>query len=243
MRVVTSLLLMLFSWNAISESELPALDVQKIDNGIYLHRSYKQVKGFGLVDSNGLILVKDNKALIIDTPWSGEDTQLLVTWIKEHNFTLLGSVSTHSHEDRTAGIEWLNSQDIPTFASELTNAFLKRDNKPIASETLKGDHGLLVGEFSEFFYPGKGHAADNIVIWHPESKSLFGGCLVRSLKTVGLGYTVEAYIGNWKHSVIKLTEKYPDAKRIIPGHGDIGNAQLILHTAELVEKNSVQLKP
>lgn len=200
MKLLLVLLLFICSFGASTESALPVVDIQRIDNGIYLHKSYKQVKGFGFVDSNGLTLVRGDKALIIDTPWSENDTQLLVTWIKEHNFTLLGSVSTHSHEDRTAGIELLNSQNIPTFASELTNAFLKRDNKPIASDTLQGEHGLLVGEFSEFFYPGKGHAANNIVIWHPESKSLFGGCLVRSLKTVGLGYTLEAYIGDWKHS-------------------------------------------
>ena len=94
---------------------------------------------------------------------------------------------------------------------------------------------LLAGGLIEVFYPGRGHTIDNIVVWLPESEILFGGCFVRSLGTDGLGYVGEAHIDQWFNSVEKVLLKYPQAKIVVPGHGNAGDIQLLQHTIKLAE--------
>ena len=46
---------------------------------------------------------------------------------------------------------------------------------------------VRAGTYSiEAFYPGPGHSPDNIVVWIPEARVLFGGCLVKSAGAKGL---------------------------------------------------------
>ena len=228
---------LLISSSASASEPIPELVIEKIGKGVFLHKSFNQVDGFGLVSSNGLVVVDNRKAFIVDTPWTDRDTAALVDWIREQNYEPVGSVSTHSHDDRAAGIEWLNEHSIPTFASALTNDFLKAENKATAQFALD-DEVTLADGLIEAYYPGAGHTRDNIVVWLPRSKILYGGCFVRSLSSTGLGYTDEADIDEWAGSVDKVLARYPDARTVIPGHGSSGDITLLMHTRELAESAS-----
>lgn len=218
-----------------AEDKLPELEIKKIHDVVYLHTSYKYVDGFGLVSSNGLVVIEGDKAFLIDTPWSNGDTEKLADWISEKGLELAGCVSTHSHEDRTAGIKWLNSQSVPTYVYKLTNEILKKEGKELAQQTIDKPESGLFEDNVEVFYPGGGHTIDNIVVWLPKSRILFGGCFVRSLQTLSLGYTGEAVIDQWSDSVGKVLSKYPEAKIVVPGHGKIGDIRLLEHTKKLAE--------
>jgi glyoxylase-like metal-dependent hydrolase (beta-lactamase superfamily II) len=221
--------------SVFANEEIPGLIIEEIQEGVYLHESFSRVDGFGLVSSNGLVVVDNGKAFIVDTPWSDRDTEKLVMWIKDKDYELLGSVSTHSHDDRTAGIKWLNARLIPTYASTLTNEILKKEGKELAKNSLEGTEFFLANGLIEVFYPGGGHTIDNIVVWLPKSKILFGGCFVRSLDSKNLGYTGEAYIDKWSDSVDKVLLRYPSATLVVPGHGKIGDVQLLIHTKKMAE--------
>lgn len=232
------LLLALISCLSFAGEDLPDLKIIEIDKGVFLHKSYSQVDGWGLVSANGLVVVNDRKAFIVDTPWSDRDTEKLVNWIRSKNYELLGSISTHSHDDRTAGIKWLNNHSITTYATELTNNILRDEGKEQARNSLEGDENAIANGSLEVFYPGGGHTIDNVVVWLPKHKILFGGCFVRSLETNGLGYTGEAHIHEWPSSAEKLLAKYPKAKIVVPGHGNIGDIELLRHTKFLAKKIS-----
>ena len=88
----------------------------------------------------------------------------------------------------------------------------------------------------EIFYPGHGHALDNIVVWIPKYKILYGGCIIKSLESVGVGNTDDANVIEWKESVKKIEVKYDDVKIVVPGHGLFGNNELIEHTINLIEE-------
>ncbi len=223
----------LFAHEKSADSKLPNLEITQIDEGAFLHKSYSQVEGWGLVSSNGLIVVDNNSAFVVDTPWSERDTAKLVNWIKAKNYTLLGSMSTHSHEDRTAGIKWLNNHSIPTYATKLTNELLIKENKTPAIHAMSGTEFSLANGLVEVFYPGGGHTIDNVVVWLPKSNILYGGCFVRSLKSGSLGYTGEAHIEQWPKSVTKVMARYPNAKIVVPGHGSKGDTMLLTHTKAL----------
>ena len=127
MKALLTIFALILIGNAFANDQMPELVIEKIQQDVYLHKSFSLVDGFGLVSSNGLVVIEDAKAFIVDTPWSDRDTENLAKWIKGKNYKLIGSISTHSHEDRTAGIKWLNARSIPTYASTLTNELLERD--------------------------------------------------------------------------------------------------------------------
>ena len=238
MRLHFTALLLLFSLCSLASDDVPELKIKKIEENVFLHTSYSRVDGFGLVSSNGLVIIDNGNAFIVDTPWSDRDTEKLAHWIQENNYELLGSVSTHWHEDRTAGIKWLNDHSISTYATTLTNDILRENKKEPADNNLEEDESTLVNGLIEVFYPGGGHTVDNVVVWLPKSKILFGGCFVRSLDSEGLDYTGEAHIDQWSRSAQNVLPRYPEAKTVIPGHGEIGDIALLKHTKNLAEAAS-----
>jgi metallo-beta-lactamase class B/metallo-beta-lactamase class B GIM len=237
-RLIPAIIQLFLVVNAIADEEVPDLQIEEIQGGVYLHKSFNHVSDFGLLSSNGLVVVDKGKAFIVDTPWSARDTEKLVEWINKKNYTLQGSLSTHSHDDRTAGIEWLNARAIPTYASALTNEFLRKEHKAMAKISFDSEEFSLGDGLMEAFYPGAGHTQDNIVVWLPESELLYGGCFVRSLTSRGLGYTGEADIENWPSSVDSVLSRYPKVKIVIPGHGKPGDIQLLIHTKALARSAS-----
>ena len=53
------------------------IELIKINENFYVHTSWFDFPGFGRFPSNGLIFVKNGKALLIDTPNTNEQTQIL----------------------------------------------------------------------------------------------------------------------------------------------------------------------
>ena len=227
---VLSIFILAISKLAMAEKPLPDLKIQNIEEDIYLHISYENIAGWGLVASNGLIVLDGKNAYIIDTPISTKDTQALVKWIKEQGFILKGSISTHFHGDSAAGIPYLNSVSIPTYASKLTNDLIDKDGRERAKHSFDGVSYWLPKDQIEVFYPGAGHSSDNVVVWMPNKKVLFGGCFVKS---TSLGYLGDADIESWPSSAQALISRYGTAKFVVPGHGEVGDVSLLEDTKML----------
>nr|WP_063860614.1 subclass B1 metallo-beta-lactamase IMP-53 [Pseudomonas aeruginosa]ADF59066.1 IMP-25 metallo-beta-lactamase [Stenotrophomonas maltophilia]ADI49230.1 IMP metallo-beta-lactamase [Pseudomonas aeruginosa]ADK11276.1 IMP-25 metallo-beta-lactamase [Pseudomonas aeruginosa] len=220
------------SITAAGES-LPDLKIEKLDEGVYVHTSFEEVNGWGVIPKHGLVVLVNTDAYLIDTPFTAKDTENLVNWFVERGYRIKGSISSHFHSDSTGGIEWLNSQSIPTYASELTNELLKKDGKVQAKYSFSGVSYWLVKKKIEVFYPGSGHAPDNVVVWLPENRVLFGGCFV---KPYGLGNLGDANLEAWPKSAKLLMSKYSKAKLVVPGHSDIGDSSLLKLTWEQTVK-------
>lgn len=222
----------LCSINATGGS-LPDLKIEKLEEGVYVHTSFEEVKGWGVVTKHGLVVLENTRAYLIDTPITAKDTEKLIKWFLERGYQIKGSISSHFHSDSTAGIEWLNSQSIPTYASELTNELLKKDGKVQAKNSFSGVSYWLVKNKIEVFYPGPGHTQDNVVVWLPEKKILFGGCFV---KPDGLGNLGDANLEAWPKSAKILMSKYGKAKLVVSSHSEIGGASLLKRTWEQAVK-------
>lgn len=212
---------------AAAGEPLPDLKIEELQEGIYLHTSFEEYKGYGVVSKNGLVVLDGRKAYLIDTPVSAGDTEKLVNWLKERGFTIGGSISSHFHDDSAIGIEWLNSKSIPTYASKLTNELLKKKGKVQAKHSFEGASFWLVKNKIEVFYPGAGHTQDNVVVWMPDQKILFGGCFV---KPDGLGNLSDANLEAWPESAKKVMSRYSHAKVVVPSHSEIGDASLLTRT-------------
>ncbi len=214
------------------------LKITALSDQVYLHTSFHETDSYGWVGAHGLVVIHESGAYIIDTPWSEADTKQLQAWISDEGYKLMGSVSTHFHADRTAGIDHLNVMKVPTHASKLTNQLLADLGQAQATHAFTGNTFSWLPEVIEVYYPGGGHSKDNVVVWLPQEKLLFGGCLIRSIHSKTLGNTSDAVVSDWAESASHVLAKYGDVKTVVPGHGSLGGIELIKHTIQLAQKHN-----
>jgi len=82
----------------------------------------------------------------------------------------------------------------------------------------------------QVFYPGPSQASDKVVVYFPNTKVLFGGCMILGGEQVG--NVSDADLVNWPDAVRSL--KQFDVEIVVPGHGDRLDAGLIEHTIALL---------
>ena len=227
------IIICLFLVSSFAYASSEKLKITKLADNVYQHISYKVVEPWGKVGASGLVVFDGNDAYIIDTPWGQEPTEKLINWIDLKGFVVKSTVVTHFHEDASSGIPFLNKSDIKTYATRKTNTLLSLKAKEQTSHEISNNTFELVKGKIEIFYPGKGHTEDNIVVWLPKSKILFGGCFVKSIHSKNLGNIEDASIDIWPASIQKVINKYPNVKVVVPGHGKVGDINLLNHTAKL----------
>ncbi len=228
------LFLLIFPCLAFANSgHAKSLKIKKLANNVYQHISFKKVEPWGLVDTSGLIVINGTEAHIIDTPWSTQATKELIAWIKTKGLTIKSTVVTHFHDDSSNDLPLLNDLNIKTYATSLTNTLLKSKQKERSSDEISSPTFELIEGVINVFYPGAGHTKDNIVVWLPKEKILYGGCFVKSLGAKTLGYTGDAVVSEWSNSIQNVINRYPDIKVVIPGHGKVGDTSLLTHTQKL----------
>jgi glyoxylase-like metal-dependent hydrolase (beta-lactamase superfamily II) len=146
-------------------------------------------------------------------------------------------ISTHFHDDRTAGLQYFNTKEIKTYSSKKTLDLCKKENNKQALNFFTKDTLFESGNYKfETFFAGEGHSKDNIVIWFPNEKILYGGCLIKSTESDGLGNISDANLSEWKSTIRKLIKKYPNPKYVIPGHFGWSSRKSLLHTLKLLRQ-------
>ena len=92
-----------------------------------------------------------------------------------------------------------------------------------------------MGQYSfQTYYAGAGHTPDNIVIWFPKNKILYGGCLVKSTDAVDLGNLSDADPKQWPSTIKKIKKKFGKPNYVIPGHQDWSDNTSLDHTLKLL---------
>ena len=81
---------------------------------------------------------------------------------------------------------------------------------------------------------GEGHTRDNVVAYVPSDRVLFGGCLIKELGA-NEGYVGDANTEAWSETVARVKRNFPEVQTVIPGHGKIGNAELLDYTILMFE--------
>ena len=242
-KLTLALLSSVIGFNAAAEPVVKPLQFEEIANNVFLVKSYREFKNLQspkkpiLVDANSLVYVDGKDAYLIDTPWNASNMPQLMTWIENRGLTLKKTVFSHFHEDQTGGLEYLQEHHFETYASALTNKFLKGDNKKATNHQFSGDNFVLLENKIEVFYPGGGHTKDNAVVWLPKEKVLLGGCLMRANEVNTIGWTGDADMKAWAGSAQKVLTKYPQANFVVPGHGNVGEGtSIISHTVDITGK-------
>ena len=228
------LLLFLPAYTLLAQEQ--QLQVTKIAPEVYVHTSYKQL-GDVIFPSHGLLVSTKEGVVLIDTGWGNEPTEQLLAWVKTNlKQPVKVCVPTHWHDDKMGGIAAVQAQGIPVVTSELTATLAAENGKGAPDITFATDTTFTVGKQQfEVYYPGGGHTADNVVIYLPQQKILFGGCLVKDAQAKNLGNTADADLESWPIAIQKVQQRYPKAKVVVPSHGPWGDRSLLSHTSELLQ--------
>ena len=103
-----------FSATLIAQTANPKLKITPLTSDFYVFTTYHIFKGVP-VSSNGLYVITKAGVVLIDTPWDSTQFQPLLDSIEhKQNKKVIMCVATHSHEDRTAGLEYFKQQGIKT---------------------------------------------------------------------------------------------------------------------------------
>ncbi|MGD1830423.1 MAG: MBL fold metallo-hydrolase [Spirochaetaceae bacterium] len=180
------------------------------------------------------------------------------------------AINTGFHIDNLGGNKALLERGIPIYGSELTAELLDRKGSDTMSKLslwLRGRENekyLKVYTDFDFFkpnrlfdiheeqkltlgstdiiihYPGPTHTYDNLVVYIPGKKLLFGGCMILSSQTNKPGFIEDGNLYEWQKSLVNLKNRFTDARIVIPGHGDPGSPNLIDHTEKVLRDSNKQ---
>jgi len=240
-QVLAVILQLFFGVNSLAQDTTtitPDLQIQQLSEQVFVHISWVQSETYGRFSSNGMIYLIDDEVWLFDTPMNDSTTELLLQWITEtKRWEIMGFVPNHWHDDCTAGMDILEKREIEMLVLHQTNELLIEHDLPIATTTFK--QSVIIPFVTNSIvcdYPGAGHAADNIVVWLPDEKVLFGGCMVKSADSRSLGNLSHANLEQWPSTLQAVLDKYPTATNVIPGHGPVGDLGLLQHTLQLLKQ-------
>ncbi len=170
------------------------------------------------------------------------------------------AINTGFHCDNLGGNSYLVEQGIPVYGADLTAQLIEdrgvdmraltlswlqaprheryynaHESLPYVAPTHQFElsDGLVLefgAETARVYYPGPSHAPDNVVVYFPARKILFGGCMIIGWDEVG--NTADADLEAWPDSVRDLARL--DFDVLVPGHGDRLDPGLLEHTVDLL---------
>lgn len=214
------------------------LELIRISDNSYVHISYLITSNGRRVPCNGLIYVNRDEALIIDTPVNDELTLDLINWLKSNlSVNVAGVIATHWHIDCMGGLGQIHKSGLKSYAHELTCEIAGTKNLPVPKFSFKDSLIIKTGEKEIICkYFGAAHTVDNIVVWIPEERILFGGCMAKSLSANTPGNIRDADLDSWPGTIEKVIGRFPHAQIVVPGHGDHGGTELLTHTLNVVKE-------
>jgi metallo-beta-lactamase class B len=237
--IITTIICFFLLANASGQHADSSLKISHLTGDFYIYTTYNYYKG-SRIPANGMYLLTDKGAVMFDSPWDTTQFQPLLDSIKaRHHKNVVLCIATHFHEDRTGGLEYYKQQGIKTYTTRQTDELSKTRGMKRAEFLIDKDTVFKVGQYSfRTFYPGKGHAPDNIVIWFAKERILYGGCLIKSMEDDTLGNLGDASIIDYSTTVMNVQKKCKRPKYIIPGHNDWTDTGSLKHTLEM----AVELK-
>jgi metallo-beta-lactamase class B len=214
-----------------------SLKISHLTGDFYIFTTYNFYKG-DRIPANGMYLLTNEGAVMFDSPWDTTQFQPLLDSIRmKHNKKVVMCFATHFHEDRTGGLEYYRRLGIRTYTTRLTDELSKKRGMKRAAFLIDKDTVFNAGQYLfETYFPGRGHAPDNIVIWFEKEKVLYGGCLVKSVEDNTLGNLGDASITDYSTTIKNVLQKCKKAKYIIPGHNDWTNTGSLKHTLKMAKK-------
>lgn len=233
--VFTTLFFVTFLTNVFAQNK--KLEIFHLTGDFYVYKTYQPYKGVS-ISANGVYVVTKKGVVMLDSPWDITQTEpLLDSIMKKHNKKVVMCIATHSHEDRTGGLEILKKNGIKTYTTKQTDKICAERGFNRAEFLIENDTTFTIGGHTfQTFYAGGGHTPDNIVVWFPKEKFLHGGCLIKSVDATNLGNLADADVKSWPSTIHHIQQKFGKANYVIPGHDGWDDVKSLEHTLKLIEE-------
>lgn len=214
-----------------------SLIVIQVAENSFKHTSFLQTNDFGNVPCNGLIVRNNNEVIIFDTPTNDSNSEELIKWITGSLHCKINAIiPTHFHDDCLGGLKAFHKNNIPSYAFLKTIELAKKNSYTVPQNSFSNSLILKAGDKTVTArFLGEGHTIDNVVGYFAGDNILFGGCLLKELGA-SKGYLGDANVKDWSATVERVKKEYPEAKIIVPGHGEHGNQKLLDYTITLFGK-------
>lgn len=237
MRIILLTISLFLTCSLSAQNPEPKLQITPLTANFYIFTTwnlYQETR----YPANGLYVVTDKGVIMIDSPWDTTQFQPLLDSIwKRHQQKVVFCIATHFHEDRTGGLEYYSKQGIATWTTKLTDSLSRVKGKPRAEHLLAADSTFdFRASTFEIYYPGPGHAPDNIVVWFPQQRVLYGGCLIKSTEDNTLGNLGDANQPEYAATVMKVIRHCPKPRYVIPGHSGWGSTRSLQHTYKMAKR-------
>lgn len=215
------------------------IELIKISETTYIHTSYYDIGQYINVPANGLLYVKNKKAVLVDTPWDDDQTRRLFNYIKDSlHIEINHIIPTHYHIDCMGGLAEAHRQNSISYSLELTVQKAIGKNLPQPQNTFTDSIWLNINDRDILLiHFGHGHTDDAFMVWIPDEYILFGGCSVKSTNAQNLGNIAEANLEAWLQVAKQAKNRFNKSKLIVPGHGPYGGIELLDRTVELLEES------
>lgn len=217
--------------------------IERLDRNVELikltEKVYSMKSSFardGILNCNHLLIFDDKDIVLVNTPVNDSLTAVMLNCIeKKFKRPVTKVVVSHFHEDSSGGLVETSKRKIISYGLDKTRELLKLTGRKI--DVVFTDSLIIPLQTIkiELFYFGGGHSIDNIVVWLPVEKILFGGCMIKSLSAKDKGNIKDADLKSWASTVSKVKERCKGVRVVIPGHMESGDAALLDHTIELVK--------
>lgn len=214
------------------------LKILPISENVYRHVSYLETENFGKVACNGLIFIKNNEAIVFDTPTHTTESEELLAWLTDEKKAIVKAVVVnHFHIDCLGGLAAFHNHNIPSYANETTIELAKKDSVTLPQIGFKLQNALEIGGatiINKHF--GEAHTKDNIISYIPSEEIIYGGCMIKTVNA-SKGNLEDANMAEWNNTIQNLKESYPNLKVVVPGHGKPGGKELLDYTEKLFKVN------
>nr|WP_320000018.1 subclass B1 metallo-beta-lactamase, long type [uncultured Draconibacterium sp.] len=213
------------------------LTITKLTDKTYLHTCE---------NSNGIVFINGEVALVVSTPDSDTETQNLIDWVQnEKHAKIVAYVIDRWHPDAMEGLDIVHKNGIKTYSYELTRQIAKDKGLPVPQIGFDPKTEIQVGSDKVIcYFLGEAHTTDGIVVWIPSEQILFGGNEIRNYNG-WVGNIGDASLDKWSETATRVKKEYGTAKIVIPGHGRYGGIELVDYTIALYKpcmQDSLKIK-
>ena len=235
--LTTTIISLFFVTNIFGQTTESNLKIAHLTGDFYVFTTFNLYKG-ARIPANGVYLLTNNGVVMFDSPWDTTQFQPLLDSIRiKHNKNVTLCIATHFHEDRTGGLEYYRQQGIKTYTTKKTDELSKGSGKKRAEFLIDMDTVFTAGQYSfQTYFPGHGHAPDNIVIWFEKEKILYGGCLIKSVEDHDLGNLGDASVNDYATTLKNVQKKCKSPKFVITGHKDWSTTESLKHTLKMAQQ-------
>lgn len=226
-----------YSWAQTSERVKHGVAVKNITSDIALATCFKWLP-VADIPANQVYIQTQSGGVLSGIPWDIQQAKRLQKDIRKAGGKHIKYlVINELNDDRVTVIEYFQRKGAVLITDSTTARRLAQDYQIKAEITIHSDTLVTIGKRQMVFFPlGRGFTDGGLSVYLPDCHVLHAGYFIISPTARYPAIHPKTSMSDWATNLEKLYFRFSNAKKVIPGQGQPGNANLIKHSIALVNK-------